>query len=71
MDRKLVFKNPLEYCNVSLLVLVKFFSSCLYCLPELCSDRTDFLLVVIEMLMSYLAVLIGKGFTVVDLHQFW
>lgn len=35
MDRKFVFRNPLECCNISLVVLVKFLLSCLYCLPEL------------------------------------
>lgn len=60
MGRKLVFRTPPGGCNVSLLVLVKFFLSYLGRLPQLGSDRTHFPSVFIEMLISSLTGRQGK-----------
>lgn len=74
MGRKLVFRTPPGGCNVSLLVLVKFFLSYLGRLPQLGSDRTHFLSVFIEMLISSLTGRQGekkkKKLPVLDQPQF-
>lgn len=72
MGRKLVFRTPPGGCNVSLLVLVKFFLSYLGRLPQLESDRTHFPSVFIEMLISSLTGRQGKKkkLPVLDQPQF-